>query len=164
VRTVLQVWTDKRKPYPRPYPQECPRSHNGRRSLTSSPESTTAGMSGTLPSVTETLLENPLVIDGSHFELIRPITDFRRDPNEARILYICRKVSNAATCDATHREEGSQDDEYVVKIKVQYVICLPRHGHRTLAHRTAGCHRYPLSINRHHCLAQANTLPPSCKH
>jgi len=53
--------------------------------------------------------------DGTSYERLRPITDYRRDPGEARILYICRKVESVRNVPLP----SSQDAEYVMKIKVQ---------------------------------------------
>jgi len=51
--------------------------------------------------------------DGASYNLLRPLTDYRAchdgTPLEARILYICR------------RSDSDGDEEYVVKVKVQYV-------------------------------------------
>lgn len=52
--------------------------------------------------------------DGSIFERTRPITDFRKDPGEARILYICRRTSTGSTGGA------NKDHEFVMKIKAQW--------------------------------------------
>lgn len=54
--------------------------------------------------------------DGTQFERIHPITDYRRDPGEARILYICKRAQ-ANPGSAT----GDTGREFVMKIKVQYV-------------------------------------------
>lgn len=52
----------------------------------------------------------------SSFERVRPITDFRKDDNEARILYICRRLQPEG-------QNGSSDDKYknlyILKCKVQ---------------------------------------------
>ena len=74
--------------------------------------------------VADRLLENPVSFpDGQCFERLRPITDFRKDPNEARILYLCRRTRNAtSTFDDTNNANGhSEEDDFVMKVKVQYV-------------------------------------------
>lgn len=52
----------------------------------------------------------------SAFERIRPITDFRKDDNEARILYICRRIQPARP-----RLTGEDDlgNLHILKCKVQ---------------------------------------------
>lgn len=47
--------------------------------------------------------------NGSDFERQQPITDFRRDPGEARILFICRPVGG-------HASDG---EPCIMKIKAQ---------------------------------------------
>ena len=42
----------------------------------------------------ENVVEFP---DGSRFERLEAITDFRKDPGEARILYLCRRVDPNAS-------------------------------------------------------------------
>lgn len=49
------------------------------------------------------------------FERIRPITDFRKDDNEARILYICRRVKP----DGQNGNVDGAEDLYILKCKVQ---------------------------------------------
>lgn len=51
------------------------------------------------------------------FERLQPITDFRKDDTEARILYICRKVQ-PPNSDGDAKGE-KEDDLYVLKCKVQ---------------------------------------------
>ena len=46
------------------------------------------------------------------FERIRPLTDFRKDDAEARILYVCRRIKG-------EHDEDRGDDLYVLKCKVQ---------------------------------------------
>lgn len=50
--------------------------------------------------------------DGSRFERLPAITDFRKDPGEARILYECRRLG----------ADGSEDDGkgYIMKVKAQW--------------------------------------------
>lgn len=50
------------------------------------------------------------------FERIRPITDFRKDDSEARILYLCRRLPLDKKTDNV---EGKKDDLYVLKCKIQ---------------------------------------------
>src|ERR1700761_1394235 len=51
--------------------------------------------------------------DGSRFRRLRAITDFRKDPGEARILYICKRIDTDDT-------DGGHETEYVIKIKAQW--------------------------------------------
>jgi hypothetical protein len=51
--------------------------------------------------------------DGSRFERLAAITDFRKDPGEARILYDCRRL------DADDVDSDSKD-QYVMKVKAQW--------------------------------------------
>lgn len=50
------------------------------------------------------------------FERVRPITDFRRDGGEARILYICERKP-----DPSWQLDGQNDGNalYVLKCKIQ---------------------------------------------
>lgn len=52
----------------------------------------------------------------SAFERIRPITDFRKDDNEARILYLCRRVQVDATKETI---EDKSRNLYILKCKIQ---------------------------------------------
>lgn len=53
---------------------------------------------------------------GALFERIRPLTDFRKDDNEARILYVCRRINAEGTA-----VNGAEKEElYVLKCKIQY--------------------------------------------
>lgn len=58
--------------------------------------------------------------DGTSYERLQPITDYRRDPGEARILYICRKVSRGRD-GAGVAPQTSEGEEFVMKVKVQSV-------------------------------------------
>lgn len=52
----------------------------------------------------------------SAFERIRPITDFRKDDNEARILYLCRRLQP----DGKDLNGGDEKSNlYILKCKVQ---------------------------------------------
>lgn len=55
--------------------------------------------------------------DGDSYELVRPLTDFRKchdgRPLEARIVFTCRLVASAS------QGRESEDSEYVMKVKVQ---------------------------------------------
>ncbi|KAI7277799.1 hypothetical protein KC345_g6400 [Hortaea werneckii] len=57
--------------------------------------------------VPDSFLAKSIDFNGTQYERLEPITDFRRDPCEARILYTCRM--------------GNQpiDQEYILKVKVQ---------------------------------------------
>ena len=51
------------------------------------------------------------------FERLRPITNFRKDDSEARILYLCRRT----TSNDSNADSGEKDgnDIFVLKCKVQ---------------------------------------------
>lgn len=58
------------------------------------------------------------------FERVRNITDFRKDDNEARILYICRRLQPGG------ENVNGEDDKrnlYILKCKVQSAIASPIH-------------------------------------
>lgn len=52
----------------------------------------------------------------SAFERIRPITDFRKDDNEARILYLCRRIQSDGK---NGHSDGKKEDLYILKCKIQ---------------------------------------------
>lgn len=55
------------------------------------------------------------------FQRIRPITNFRKDDDEARILYLCRRV-NPGNQDVNGNVQGIKNgDLFVLKCKVQCV-------------------------------------------
>ena len=66
-----------------------------------------AGSNLSPPEFLDKVVEFP---DGARYELLQPLTDYRAChdgiPAEARILYICKELKS--------------DQEYVVKVKVQY--------------------------------------------
>ena len=49
--------------------------------------------------------------DGSQFERLERMTDFRKDPGEARVLYLCRRIDG---------EFEGKNHEFVMKVKVQW--------------------------------------------
>ena len=53
--------------------------------------------------------------DGSQYERLKPMTNFRKDDGVARILYRCRRVSHES------RQNEQVDETFVMKVKVQYV-------------------------------------------
>ncbi|CZT11050.1 uncharacterized protein RCO7_10171 [Rhynchosporium graminicola] len=53
--------------------------------------------------------------DGSRYERLRPITDFRKDIGVARILYLCRRDPN----DLNSTEDEEAEKTLVMKVKVQ---------------------------------------------
>ncbi|RMY42220.1 hypothetical protein D0864_16139 [Hortaea werneckii] len=57
--------------------------------------------------VPDSFLAKTIDFNGTQYERLEPITDFRKDPCEARILYTCRMVSQP------------NDQEYILKVKVQ---------------------------------------------
>ena len=56
------------------------------------------------------------------FERLRPITDFRKDDTEARVLYICRRRRLKQDVVDDARRNGDEDELYVLKCKVQCVL------------------------------------------
>ena len=58
--------------------------------------------------------------DGIKFERTRPITDLRKDYDEARIVYLCRDLTASSNDTANTVVHGDQED-YIMKIKFQYV-------------------------------------------
>ena len=55
------------------------------------------------------------------FERIRPITNFRKDDHEARILYLCRRVDLGGQ-EVNGTVQGTKDENlFVLKCKVQCV-------------------------------------------
>ena len=69
---------------------------------------------------------------GAKFERIRPITDFRKDDAEARILYICRRVDPDLEIVNGSVQHDSPDELYVLKCKIQYVCSHHRIKERNL--------------------------------
>lgn len=103
----------------------------------------------------ESFLDRIVEIDGTRFERLRPITDYRRDPGEARILYLCRR----AVID-TANGYGNDDGDLVMKVKVQYVCLVPCHAavQLTTIESLHGQHRMTQS-NR--SLDRARPRPPN---
>ena len=66
--------------------------------------------SGNPESFLEETVEFP---DGSRFQRLHAITDFRKDPGEARILYICKRIFPNDT-------DNVNEEEYVMKVKAQW--------------------------------------------
>ncbi|KAK3647029.1 hypothetical protein LTR56_008195 [Elasticomyces elasticus] len=66
-------------------------------------------MDSTGPVDPEGFLHRVVNIDGKSYERLEPITDYRRDPGEARILYLCRP----------NPEDAKSNDLCVMKVKVQ---------------------------------------------
>lgn len=56
---------------------------------------------------------------GLSFERVRPITDFRKDDMEARILYICKRIDQGGQEVNGFSHSEGKDDLYVLKCKVQ---------------------------------------------
>lgn len=69
------------------------------------------GPSGNPEDFLEEIIEFP---DGSRFERLHAITDFRKDPGEARILYECRRI------DPHDPEDAAANHTYIMKIKAQW--------------------------------------------
>lgn len=62
--------------------------------------------------------------DHTRYERLKPITDFRRDPGEARILYTCRRVGEyESNAPSFSPPDHGNEDEFVMKVKVQYAGC-----------------------------------------
>jgi hypothetical protein len=57
--------------------------------------------------------------EGFLFERLRPITNFRKDDTEARVLYICRRIKSDDVEANDISQEDGKDDLYVLKCKVQ---------------------------------------------
>jgi hypothetical protein len=57
--------------------------------------------------------------NGLLFERIRPITDFRKDDTEARILYICRRLDPDTQTGGGLGQADNKDDLFILKCKVQ---------------------------------------------
>jgi hypothetical protein len=53
--------------------------------------------------------------DGSQFQRLHAISDFRKDPGEARILYECRRIDPSST-----NGDGQGDQTYILKVKAQW--------------------------------------------
>jgi hypothetical protein len=56
---------------------------------------------------------------GALFERIRPLTDFRKDDDCARVLYVCRRIKADGLEVKGENQEDGTDDLYVLKCKVQ---------------------------------------------
>ncbi|KAK3670088.1 hypothetical protein LTR78_010028 [Recurvomyces mirabilis] len=76
-------------------------------------ESNTNGETQALPNP-DKFLDRVVEIDGHHYERQRSITDYRRDPGEARILYLCRRSSISASS-----SDDSEQQTFIMKVKVQ---------------------------------------------
>lgn len=50
------------------------------------------------------------------FERVKPITDFRKDDAEARVLYICRRIQPDGQSGG---QQDGKDELFVLKCKVQ---------------------------------------------
>ncbi|PPJ59369.1 hypothetical protein CBER1_11708 [Cercospora berteroae] len=55
----------------------------------------------------------------ARFERVRPITNFRKDDSEARILYICRKLPHADGTLSNGSSDAEDSQLFVLKCKVQ---------------------------------------------
>ena len=75
------------------------------------------------------------------FERGRPITDFRKDDAEARVLYICRRIQPADQETNGDVPKHSTDDLYVLKCKVQYVLAFVRFKYQNIYHRVTERHQ-----------------------
>ncbi|KAK5123906.1 hypothetical protein LTR85_002102 [Meristemomyces frigidus] len=72
-------------------------------------------MDGPAPPQPEEFLDTIVEFNkGTSYERLQPITDYRPDPGEARILYICRQTQGGR-----NRSQDSDDEEFVMKIKIQ---------------------------------------------
>ncbi|GAB1744636.1 hypothetical protein NU219Hw_g2032t1 [Hortaea werneckii] len=63
--------------------------------------------------VPDTFLAKTIDFNGTQYERLEPITDFRRDPCEARILYTCRMIS------------PQNAEELILKVKVHIMTKMP---------------------------------------
>lgn len=69
----------------------------------------------------ESLLDEVITFDDDRcFRRLAPITDFRKDRDEARILFLCSREMNDQATNASH-QELEQQQEYVMKVKFQYI-------------------------------------------
>nr|POE48389.1 hypothetical protein CFP56_71019 [Quercus suber] len=66
--------------------------------------------------------------DGSRYERLEAMTDFRKDDSEARILYTCRRVPEHPSM-----INDNSGDLFVMKVKVQYVRVREEEDDITLA-------------------------------
>jgi hypothetical protein len=65
----------------------------------------------------EAIVDFPGAVD--QFERVQPITDFRKDDTEARVLYICRRIKPGNIVANGIGEKDGKDDLYILKCKVQ---------------------------------------------
>ncbi|KAH7323477.1 hypothetical protein BKA65DRAFT_598089 [Rhexocercosporidium sp. MPI-PUGE-AT-0058] len=71
-------------------------------------------LSGLTEADADALLEKVVSFeDGSRYERLQPVTNFRKDDGVARILYLCRRKSEGSS----QNEQGNE--EYIMKVKVQ---------------------------------------------
>ena len=83
-------------------------------------------MEGALPDAAIVLDPNLFIdriveIKGTHFERLHPITDYRRDPGEGRILFHCRRIGK----DSDSENDLDVGGDLVMKVKIQYATFEP---------------------------------------
>lgn len=68
-----------------------------------------------VPAIIDTIINFD---DGPSYQIVKPITDYRSChdgvPAERRIVFLCRRTIHTAGADG--------DDEYILKVKVQYDV------------------------------------------
>ncbi|KAK0261673.1 hypothetical protein LTR01_001067 [Friedmanniomyces endolithicus] len=64
----------------------------------------------------EAFLDRVVDLDHSRYERLTAMTDYRRDPGEARILYLCRRL----VAGGSSMTETGSEETFVMKIKIQY--------------------------------------------
>ncbi|KAK0320644.1 telomerase inhibitor [Friedmanniomyces endolithicus] len=64
----------------------------------------------------EVFLDRVVDLDHSRYERLTAMTDYRRDPGEARILYLCRRL----VAGGSSMTETGSEETFVMKIKIQY--------------------------------------------
>lgn len=78
---------------------------------------TSAQQDGAPTGKAEDFIEDPITFpDGSQFQRLKPITDFRKDPGEARMLYTVKRLSGSLSA----AERGVEGQELVLKVKAQW--------------------------------------------
>ncbi|KAK5110818.1 hypothetical protein LTR62_005529 [Meristemomyces frigidus] len=62
----------------------------------------------------DSFLDRVIEINGYHYERSQAITDYRRDPGEARVLYLCRRAA-----DDEPWKPDAKEQTFIMKVKVQ---------------------------------------------
>ena len=73
----------------------------------------------TTPNIQDVFIDKIIDFDnGDRYERSQPLTDLRKDPGEARIIYTCRKLPTSTTDDDD--DSIVDEGEFVVKIKAKW--------------------------------------------